>query len=403
LEVAKTGTATVSSGNPIFVDGPLTMTSGIYVSTAANILTVTATGTSSGGSATSYVTGPMRKTLLAGGNFIFPSGSTVVNRYRAVGLYNATADDTWTILYVGNNPTFDGYSYGVFNANFVKKVSMFEYWMISRTGSAGADVELMYSTGSYIANPTNVGNTNNLRVVHWDGTQWDEPVAGGTFSQTGDNITGSVRANGVTNFSPFTLGSLDLNSPLPVKWGPVEATRVNGAVVVKWVTLQEQDNDHFEVERSEDGTSFTPVGAVAGAGNSAVKLTYTFTDTQASVANRYYYRIRQIAYNGVSDYSPLVVVTPAGGVEGAAKSWIAYPNPLAKNVAFVLSRTDNVAPEQVHVTLHSAQGILVYDGSGSLQEVNTEINGYLQEAHSGVYVLQVSDGTLTRGFKIVRP
>jgi hypothetical protein len=403
LEVAKTGTATVSANNPVLVDGNLAMTSGIYVSTATNILTVAATGTSSGGSATSYVTGPMRKVLLAGTNFNFPSGSSTANRYRAVSLYNATADDTWTVQYVGNNPATDGYNNKSFNSGYVKKVSMFEYWLISRTGSAGSDVELAYSTGSYIANATNVGTVANLRVVHWNGTQWDEPLAGGTYSQTGDAVTGSVRANGVTNFSPFSLGSLDSDSPLPVKWGPVEATRVNGAVVVKWVTLQEENNDHFDIERSDDGISFASIGSVAGAGNTSMKQTYTFNDTQTSAARRYYYRIRQVDYNGVSDYSPLAVVNATGGVEAAEKSWIAYPNPLAKNVNFVLSRTDNVAPDKVHVTLYSAQGVLLYEGNGSLQEVNSQVNGYLQEAHSGVYVLQVSDGTLSKGFKIVRP
>jgi hypothetical protein len=344
----------------------------------------------------------MRKVLLTGNNFIFPSGSSTVNRYRAVGLYNATDDDTWTVRYVGNNPADDGFDNKSFNANFVKKVSQFEYWLISRAGSSAADVELMYSTGSYIPNVTNVGNVSNLRVVHWDGTTWDEPLAGGTYSQTGSNVTGSVRANGVANFSPFSLGSLDIDSPLPVKWGPVDATRANSAVVVKWVTLQELNNDHFEVERSDDGISFVSIGAVAGAGNTSLKQTYTFTDTQASMARRYYYRIRQVDYNGLSDYSPLAVVDAAGGVEGE-RSWIAYPNPLAKNVDFVLSRTDNVSPEQVNVNLYSAQGVLVYAGKGSLEAVNAEVNGYLQEAHSGVYVLQVSDGTLSKGFKIVRP
>jgi fibronectin-binding autotransporter adhesin len=405
LEVAKTGTGTVSSVGGVMVNGNLTMTSGTYTSTNANLLTVSATGTTSGGSSASFVTGPMRKELLAGGGFDFPVGTTAgSSRYRHAGIYNTDADAFWTILYVGNNPTTDGYSNKAFNTDNIKKVSMFEYWLVSRDNTAKGDLELSYSTGSYIPNVTNVGTMANLRVVHWDAGQsrWDLPSGGGTFSQGGTNVTGTVRVTGVDDFSPFSLGSLDFDSPLPVKWGPVEAVRSGRNIEVKWVTLQEIDNDHFVIERSEDGVTFIPVGDEPGSGTTSMKQTYRFTDNTASMARRYYYRIRQVDYNGLSDYSPLAVVLAADGGE-MQLSWLAYPNPLVKDVEFVLYRSDNTAPDQVRVMLYSAQGVLLYQGSGSLKDMNTSVNKYLQDARSGVYVLQVSDGTLAQGFKIVRP
>lgn len=403
LEIAKTGSATLSFNNPVTVNGNLTMTSGNILSTAANMLIVSATGTTSGGSSGSFVTGPMAKVLLSGGSFTFPLGTTTGgSRYRSAGISNSTANDTWTVQYVGNNPTTDGYPNAAFNGTNIRKVSMFEYWLISPAAATTADVELMYNTGSYIANPTNIGNVANLRVAHWDGTLWDLAPGATAYSQTGTNVAGLVKATGVNSFSPFTFGSLDPDSPLPVKWGPVTAARLTNGVEVKWVTFQEIDNDHFEVERSDDGINFSSIGAIPGSGSTSMRQQYRFADTEASAARRYYYRIRQVDYGGASDYSPLAMVMPADGSE-VQQSWLAYPNPLVKDVAFVISRSDSAAPEQVNVTLYSAQGVLLYQGTGTLEAVNTNVNRYLQDVRSGVYMLQVSDGTLAQGFKIVRP
>ena len=152
---------------------------------------------------------------------LFLLGSTSANRYRPATVSATSASDTWTAEYVGNNPSNAPQNY--YNTSFnsaapanLGKVSQFEYWNVSSSGATTAALELTYNTGSYVVNPTNIGNVANLKVVRWDGTKWDVPPGGGTFTQTGTNVTGTVKVSIVSTFSPFTFGSTDPDSPLPI-------------------------------------------------------------------------------------------------------------------------------------------------------------------------------------------
>jgi fibronectin-binding autotransporter adhesin len=392
ITLAGTGTTTV---NNLF-----TLTSGHLITSATHLLSLPLAASISGGSASSYISGPARKVLAAGGTLNLPLGSVSANRYRPAILSNTTATDTWTFEYVGDDPSNGGYNELSFNTANIQKVSMFEYWLISRAGATAADVTLTYNTGSYIPNPTNIGNVANLRVVRWDGTQWDLPPGGGTHSQAGSNVTGTVMVTNVTNFSPLTFGSLDADSPLPVKWGPFEARWAGDAVAIRWVTVQEINNDHFEIERSEDGIEFHTIGLQAGHGNSSVQNQYRHFDSEASKSRYHYYRIKQVDYDGKFEYSRVVVVAPIG--EGG-RFWVTYPNPLKQENTFILEQSETSSKDaSVDVILYSSQGVQVYQASGSIGEISKMLNSKLHTSGSGVYLLKVSNGLITETFKIVR-
>jgi fibronectin-binding autotransporter adhesin len=391
VTLAGTGTTTVNN--------TFTLTSGNLVTSATHMLSLPLAAVLSGGSASSFISGPVRKVLAAGGTFNMPLGSVSASRYRPATISNTTSVDTWTSEYVGADPTSGGYSNTTFNTANIKKVSMFEYWLISRAGATTADVTLTYNTGSYIPNPTNIGNVANLRVVRWDGTQWDLPPGSGTHSQSGTNVTGTVMVTNVTNFSPLTFGSLDADSPLPVKWGPFEARWAGEGVALRWVTIQEINNDHFEIERSDDGVEFHAIGLQAGQGNSSVQNEYRYFDSEASKSRYHYYRIKQIDYDGKFDYSRVIVVAPIG--EGG-RFWVTYPNPLEQENTFVLEQSETSSKDSnVDVILYSSQGIQVYQANGSIGEISKMLNSKLHASGSGMYLLKVSNGLITETFKIV--
>ncbi len=77
--------------------------------------------------------------------------------------------------------------------------------------------------------------------------------------------------------------------------------------VLQWETLTEENNAYFVIEYSEDGVNFTAIGQLEGAGTSAEKQTYSFSDTKPSYGV-HYYRIRQVDHNGVSSYSKVNTV-----------------------------------------------------------------------------------------------
>jgi hypothetical protein len=82
-------------------------------------------------------------------------------------------------------------------------------------------------------------------------------------------------------------------------------------VNLKWTTTFELNNDHFEIERSTDGSTFSSVGSVKGQVNSAVKHTYQFNDdVSRSFLNKndVYYRLKQVDLDGKASYTKVLVV-----------------------------------------------------------------------------------------------
>lgn len=67
---------------------------------------------------------------------------------------------------------------------------------------------------------------------------------------------------------------------LPVNFGNIQATMTDNQLHVNWQTLQEANNDHFDIEASVDGAHFTRIGSVtslAANGQSDSSISYSFS------------------------------------------------------------------------------------------------------------------------------
>ncbi len=68
-------------------------------------------------------------------------------------------------------------------------------------------------------------------------------------------------------------------------------------ILVEWTTQGETDNDYFELERSEDGLHFTPVGRVTGKSTTSEITDYNFFDYYPKPGTAHY-RLRQFSFRG---------------------------------------------------------------------------------------------------------
>lgn len=139
------------------------------------------------------------------------------------------------------------------------------------------------------------------------------------------------------NYSTLNGGEIEdyqfnFPTPLPVTLLGINANLVNGNAFVSWSTSMELNNSHFEVQRMIQGeTEFKTIGVVAGAGNSNQLLNYTYKDGLSSVnTGVVFYRLKQVDFNGVLEYSEMVSVR-MDGLNGKAKV-SAYPNPATSEV-----------------------------------------------------------------------
>ncbi len=100
---------------------------------------------------------------------------------------------------------------------------------------------------------------------------------------------------------------------LPVELLSFMATPDVSAVRVEWSTGSESGSDHFNVERSLDGSAFTSIGTVRAAGNSQQLRHYIFFDP-TPLAGTSYYRLKEVDNDGSVSYSEMVAVRRMNGI-----------------------------------------------------------------------------------------
>lgn len=175
------------------------------------------------------------------------------------------------------------------------------------------------------------------------------------------------------------------------------STRLEGKrVTIEWATSQEQNNDHFDVERSVDGTHFYKVAAIKGQGNSSTPHSYIQYDYNP-VNGTNYYRLVQYNFDGRATYFGVKIVGVSNA--GAAPNVVAYPNPANGNPGILLS---NYAGKNITITITDMAGRSIQP-----QTVATlSGNGYYKlnipgKLAAGMYQLHVSGINLTQSLKVI--
>ncbi|HRE65992.1 MAG TPA: T9SS type A sorting domain-containing protein [Cyclobacteriaceae bacterium] len=366
LTLNKSGnTATLNTDASVTTNA--TFTSGVLFTSATNYLNFANDATSTGGSNTSHIDGPVRKT----GNdaFSFPTGDG--GFYRPISISAPTnATHYFTAEYFKATHAFGGPA--TYPAGIVT-VSTCEYWMLDRNpavGGSNVSVTLSWNTpdciGPYITNPA------NLRVVRWDGAAWVNHGNGGT---TGNATAGTVISAGlITSFSPITLGSSGLDNPLPIELIHFNAVAENEKVNLNWVTASELNNDFFTVQHSTDGVEFASLGIINGQGTTQNSTSYDFVDSNP-MAGVNYYRLKQTDFDGTSTYSNIIAVN-------LNLEWLLYPNPVTYGNDVSINKKGDYA---------------VYNNLGMLVMKISDANKLnISSLAPGIYTVRSSTGAIRR-------
>lgn len=109
------------------------------------------------------------------------------------------------------------------------------------------------------------------------------------------------------NTSPYQFTStfnLSSGCYLPVHWLSVTLNQTEQSNYIEWCTAQEWNNDYYSVQFSLDGKEFQSIAHIESAHNSTEVRCYAYSDL---LRNSGYYRLRQIDFNGMQSFSPVVV------------------------------------------------------------------------------------------------
>jgi hypothetical protein len=122
--------------------------------------------------------------------------------------------------------------------------------------------------------------------------------------------------------------------PLAIDAITIKAQAKNNGVQVDWQARTETDMDHYEVEKSIDGSNFSKQNTTTAIGNSNVPVNYGWFDA-APVKGNNFYRIKAFDRGGNTKYTSIVKVN----IGSAQPAITVVPNPISTN-AFGLQLTD---------------------------------------------------------------
>ncbi len=226
----------------------------------------------------------------------------------------------------------------------------------SQFGSNGSDNGQFNQPNGIAINPVNgniyVADRNNERVQIFNSAGVYQSQFGSLGSGDGQFFSN----NGCVDLS-FASGAqlwvVDrgnhriqqfFEAALPVELVHFNAFVKENVVCIEWQTRSEQDNHYFEIERLDHTLSWKIVQRVEGFGNSSEIKNYQIIDPiiQAGI---FYYRLKQVDFDGRSSYSEIKQVevkTMATGID-------VFPNPTTNQITIV-SKAEIKDPLQIFDT-----------------------------------------------------
>ncbi len=289
-----------------------------------------------------------------------------------------STDDSF-LLWANDNANIESTSNREFNSSQVKS-RLNREWRVQETGTVG-NITLTYDL-SNITGPTGVA-TNNLNLVRLM-VDADGDFTLGTTLITPTSIDASAKTVSFTvNFSTgqyFTLGSEEI-AALPIELLAFNAHVVEEHVELSWTTASEENNSHYEIERSVDGTEFNRVGQIDGAGNAVNINTYKFIDNRP-LSGYSFYRLKQIDINGNFDYSPIksVHLNPQDLFEFSMS-----PNPIQSNQLLTLKHPNLVSEKLYYINISDLHGKVIWRQQITSRKGYTTIS--LNDPPQGIYLV----------------
>ncbi len=172
---------------------------------------------------------------------------------------------------------------------------------------------------------------------------------------------------------------------LPLNWEKINVWRKNDTHIIEWATSKEINVDYFLVERiSPNENNYKEVSAkIRANGISSVLNEYLFEDKEVSDVGIYYYRIKQVDFDGRSAYSSEVSIKHS--TEDFA---IVYPNPVMQNLTIELNLNDEA---EVEVKVFTMQGQLLreYGEKAVLNKGQNKIPLDVHQLPAGVYNVMI--------------
>jgi hypothetical protein len=192
---------------------------------------------------------------------------------------------------------------------------------------------------------------------------------------------------------------------VPVVLASLQATGGRDFIALDWVTVSEINCQSWEIYRSkQEDNEYAKLGELAGYGSTEAAHTYRWIDRQVQPGVTYFYKLKQMDFDGSSTWSHVVSATVGPTMPQSYALSQNYPNPFNANTEIGYQ-----TPEAGHVSLK------IYNTLGeetrTLVDADQEANWYVATwdgrdnmgsgVASGLYFCRLKAGDFSKTIKMV--
>jgi len=210
---------------------------------------------------------------------------------------------------------------------------------------------------------------------------WGDWIGGNqTVSGVGGGVGAvsmAVKVPATKFFRSWTLS--DSKAPMPIELISFSATCDSGNASIEWSSATESNNNHYTIEKTNDGINYKTVAVVNGVGTSSTVTNYSFTDRNPLIGTSYY-RLSQTDNDGTTTILKEITFT---GCENAANTIEAY----AANGVITVN-ANSVTTDNYTITLLTVlgQALLTENHPIAIGDNSIKIRSDVSE---GIYILNV--------------
>jgi hypothetical protein len=181
----------------------------------------------------------------------------------------------------------------------------------------------------------------------------------------------------------FTIAGWGAQNVLPIelsKFMVVPYEEYNG---IYWETSSENNNHHFNLLKSFNGTDFEIIGSVLGAVTSSILNSYSFDDYDLRYG-KIYYKLQQVDFDGETTSSKIISLDRKSAEKGLVN---VYPNPTENIITMDIIVATNQGGE---VRIVGQNGIIIYEQQIEDKGMH-QLTFDMTSVSAGLYFVNYSD------------
>jgi hypothetical protein len=360
--------AGISLDIDLSVSGLHTFTSGLISTdlySTPNLLFYEAGASHTGSNDSRHVNGGVKKS--GSTDFTCPVGDATY--LRSADITNLSASSLITCHYY--KPTSNIYNL----TSPLVKVKANEYWQIDKISGGTAQITLNWDHSKVAMDNVLVAD---ILTAQYTGGNWTSTggTASGNVTTTGTTITTSA----LSSIGRITFGYKSF--PVPLHLLSFTAERRAGTSYLKWITENEVNVNHFDVQRSYDGSAFATIGNVA-ARNTGSLTNYYFED-HTPLNGIEYYRVKSIDVDGKFSFSRIAAVSETD----LHSNTFVVLNPV-RNAIIIFNKTGQEG--RFNYRVFNSGGLLISEGSVSMGTNGGTVLPLPPQTAAGIYILELAN------------